>query len=132
MALATAILALVGLWRFTPPPRALAPAASIHLHTPSLMAQVTLSPGRVGAARARIVVASGRAEPVDPKEVTLVLSKPDAGIEPIERRARKADRGGWEADGLTLPVAGPWRLKVEILINDFEKTSLEGSITIRP
>jgi len=135
--LSLAILGLVGLWRFTPPPRALAPAAeaaasaSVHLHTPTLMAQVTLSPGRPGASLARIVLASGRAAPVDPKEVTLVLSKPDAGIGPIERQARRAERG-WEVEGLVLPLAGPWQVKVEILVNDFEKASLEGSVALRP
>ena len=135
--LSLAILGLVGLWRFTPPPRTLAPAAeaaasaSVHLHTPTLMAQVTLSPGRPGASRARIVIASGRGEPVDPKEVTLVLSKPDAGIGPVQREARRAERG-WAVDGLVLPLVGPWQVKVEILVNDFEKTSLEGSVTLRP
>lgn len=135
--LSLAILALVGLWRFTPPPRALAPAAeaassaSVHLHTPNLMAQVTLSPGRVGTVRARVVIASGRAAPVDPKEVTLVLSRPDAGIGPLERQAQRVERG-WEVDGLVLPLAGPWQLRVEILVSDFEKASLEGSITLRP
>ncbi|WP_414475139.1 hypothetical protein [Microvirga sp. M2] len=85
LALVTVLLALVRQWCFTPPPRALAPvadaaaAASVHLHTPNLMAQVTLLltlpptlllallPGRVGMARAGIVVASGRAEPVSPR-----------------------------------------------------------------
>jgi copper transport protein len=135
--LSLAILGLIGLWRFTPPPRALAPAAeaaasaSVHLHTPTLMAQVTLSPGRPGAIRARIVIASGRAVPVDPKEVTLVLSKLDAGIGPLERQAQRAERG-WEVDGLVLPLAGPWQVKVEVLVNDFEKASLEGSVTLRP
>ena len=56
VALATVILGVAGLWRFTPPPRALAPAveaaasASVHLHSPMVMAQVTLSPGGVSAA----------------------------------------------------------------------------------
>lgn len=134
--LATAILALVGLWRFTPPPRALRATAdttaSVHIHTPHLMAQVTLSPGRVGATRAHISVASGRAEPLDPKEVMLILAKPDAGIEPLERPARKAGRYGWQVDGLVLPLAGPWQVKVEILVNDFETSTLEGSVTVKP
>lgn len=133
--LATVILALVGLWRFTPPPRALAPAAaavSVHLQNPAIMAQVTLVPGRAGANRARIVVATGHAEPMDPKEVTLILSKPDAGIESLERRAEKAGRNGWEVDGVALPLAGSWQVRVEILVSDFEKASLEGSIVVNP
>ena len=136
--LSVAILALVGLWRFTPPPRALAAAteaaasASVHLHTPRIMAQVTLSPGPAGAWRARIVVASGRAEPISPKEVTLVLARPEAGIEAIARPARQDGRQGWLVDGLVLPQAGAWQVRVDILVDDFEKASLEGSISIKP
>jgi copper transport protein len=136
--LSVAILGVVGLWRFTPPPRALAAAteavasASVHLHSPRIMAQVTLSPGRVGAAQARIVVASGRAEPISPKEVTLVLARPETGIEAIARPARQDGRQGWLVDGLVVPQAGAWQVKVDILVDDFEKASLEGSITVRP
>ena len=135
--LSLVIFGLVGLWRFTPPPRALvaaaeaAASASVHLHTPNLMAQVTLSPGRPGATRAKIVLATGRAEPVTSKEVTLVLSKPDSGIEPLERRARRT-AGEWQVDGLVMPLAGPWQVRVEILVNDFEKVSLEGTLTLKP
>lgn len=138
IALSLAILAAVGLWRFTPPPRVLAaPAAaaasaSVHLHSPRVMTQVTLSPGRVGTARARIVLASGNADPIDAKEVTLVLSKPEAGIEAITRRARKSAWNAWEVDGLTVPVAGSWQAKVTILIDDFEQATLEGTIAVRP
>lgn len=136
--LALAILAVVGLWRFTPPPRALAAAAAMeaptgaHLHGPKLMAQVTLLPGRAGPTRARIAVASARAEAVNPMEVTLVLSKPDAGIGPIERPARKAGREGWHVDDLVLPLPGTWQVRVEILVNDFEKVDLEGTIALKP
>ena len=136
--LCVAILAAVGLWRFTPPPRALADSAdaaasaSVHLHTPRIMAQVTLSPGRVGNTRARIVIASGRAEPIDAKEVTLILSKPDAGIEAITRQAVRSERNAWEVDALPLPVPGPWQAKVSILIDDFEQATLEGTVTVGP
>lgn len=136
--LSIAILGLVGLWRFTPPPRALAVAteaaasASVHLHTPRIMAQVTISPGRAGVTRARIVVASGRAEPISPKAVTLVLARPEAGIEAIARPARQNGQQGWLVDRLILPQAGAWQVKVDILIDDFEKASLEGSISIMP
>jgi copper transport protein len=136
--LSVAILGLVGLWRFTPPPRALAAAAeaaasaSVHLHSPRIMAQVTLSPGRAGAMRARIVVASGRAEPISPKEVTIVLARPEAGIEAITRPARQDGRQGWLVDGLVVPQAGAWQVTVVILVDDFEKASLEGSIMVGP
>lgn len=126
--LAFAILALVGLWRFTPPPQALAAAA--YLHSPTLMAQVTLAPGQAESTRAKIIITSGRAEPIVPKEVALILIKPDAGIEAITRHAHKAEPNGWEVDTLVLPLAGAWQVKVEILIDDFEKVRLEGSIMV--
>ncbi|WP_201862974.1 copper resistance CopC/CopD family protein [Microvirga soli] len=136
--LCLAILALVGLWRFTPPPRALASSAeasrpaSVHLHSNRLMAQVTMSPGRVGPTRARIVVATGQAEPIDAKEVTLRLARPDAGIEPIVRKARKVGSCAWEVDSLVLPLAGAWKATVDVLVDDFEKVSLGGSLTVKP
>jgi copper transport protein len=135
--LAAAILGVVGLWRFTPPPRALAAAAqaaataSVHLHSSRIMAQVTLSPGKAGPARASVALALGQDMDVDPKEVTLILSKPETGIEPLERKARKAGRS-WEVGSVFLPTPGPWQVKVEILIDDFEKATLEGSIVVRP
>lgn len=48
--LVLAIFALAALWRFTPPPRTLAIAepAQIHIHAPKAMADITVTPGRVG------------------------------------------------------------------------------------
>ena len=94
------------------------------------MAQLTLSQGKAGGVRVRIVVATGRAEPMNPKEITLHLEKPDAGIEPISRQARKVETDEWEVASLALPVAGAWKAKVDILVDDFEEVSLEGTMTV--
>lgn len=135
VALAVVILAIAGLWRFTPPPRALAPAAgaapsaSVHLHSARVMAQGTLSAAHLGATSARLAIATGRAEPMEPKEVRLSLAKPDDGIERIERGARRTG-SAWLVEGLALPVPGPWQVKVDILVDDFETTRLEGTIVL--
>lgn len=135
IALAVIILAIAGLWRFTPPPRALAPAAglaasaTVHLHSARVMAQVTLSAGHFGATNARLAIVSGRAEPMEPKEVRLSLAKPDEGIERLERGARRTGTA-WLVEGLALPVPGLWQLKVDILVDDFETTRLEGTIVV--
>src|SRR3546814_3707180 len=62
---ALCILAVVALWRFTPPPRIIARAESIqpvffHLHTPQAMAEITITPahGRQPAAMAISLMAS--------------------------------------------------------------------------
>ncbi|MGO4570550.1 copper resistance CopC/CopD family protein [Microvirga sp. 2TAF3] len=135
IALAVVILGLVATWRFTPPPRALAAAAepvSVHIHTAPAMVELTLSPGRVGPVRASMVLMTGDFGPLDPKEVMVTLAKPDAGIEPIERRAVKAADGTWQVQGLVLPIPGLWRVRVDALISDFEQVSLDGEIEIRP
>lgn len=123
-------------WRFTPPPRALAIAAaqpvSAHFHTAQAMAEITLTPGRAGPMTASIVVTNGVFEPLDPMELTLVLAKPDTGIEPMKRAARKAGDGTWRVDGLIIPMAGEWTIGLDILVSDFDMVKIAGPIDIRP
>jgi copper transport protein len=95
------------------------------------MAEVSLSPGRPGSNRVRLTV-SGPSGPLDPKEVTLGLSNKAAGVEPIERRATKLGPGIWEADTVVLPVPGPWEIRLDILISDFDKAVLEGRVEVSP
>jgi copper transport protein len=128
------ILGLVAVWRFTPPPRALALAAvqpaRVHIHGEVLMADVTLEPGRVGTSRVSIVVLRGDFSLLEPKEVALILSNPAAGVEPV-RRAATLREGVWQVDALPLPVAGRWQLRVDVLVSDFERQRLEDSVDIR-
>jgi copper transport protein len=135
-ALVLAIFAAAATWRFTPPPRALAEAearpAAIHIHTAPAMADLAITPGRAGPVTASIVVLTGDFGPLDAKEVTLVLSNPAAGIEPIRRKAAKAGDGSWRVDGLIIPVPGRWTARIDVLISDFEIAKLEDLIDIRP
>ncbi|MGL4961897.1 MAG: copper resistance CopC/CopD family protein [Inquilinus sp.] len=135
-ALVLAIFAAAATWRFTPPPRALAEAearpAAIHIHTAPAMADLTVTPGRAGPVAASIVVMTGDFGPLDAKEVTLVLSNPGAGIEPIRRKAAKTGDGSWRVDGLIIPVPGRWTARIDVLISDFEIAKLEDAIDIRP
>jgi copper transport protein len=134
LAIALAIFALVALWRFTPPPRTLATPApiSVHLHGARAMAQVELMPRPAGAA-VDMLVLDGDLRPLGVKEVTLVLSNPAAAIEPLRRNAAPvgdpAD-AAWRVEGLRVPLSGRWTLRVEILINDFEKVSLEEQVDL--
>ncbi len=135
-AIAIAIFAAVAMWRFTPPPRVLAEMAArpefVHIHTQKAMADITVTPGRAGPVAVSIMVMTGDFGPLDPKEVALVLANPAAGIEPIKRRAARTDDGRWQVDGLVLPLAGAWDLRVDVLISDFEMVRLDSPIQIRP
>jgi copper transport protein len=136
LVMVASILSLVGLWRFTPPPRVVpieSPAeqpAVAHLHASHAMAEIILDPGRVGPTRARVAL-SGTSGPIEPKEVTVRLSNKPAGLEPFERRAIREADGTWVVDGLALPVPGRWAVEVEALISDFEKVILTGEVEVR-
>ncbi|HEX2889802.1 copper resistance CopC/CopD family protein [Vineibacter terrae] len=136
MVLVLAVLSVVALWRFTPPPRALAAAASepayVHIHGPKAMADLTITPGRAGPVEAVITIAAGDFGPLKAKEVTLILTDPVAGIGPLRRPARRSDDGSWRVEGLVMPIAGHWSVRIVILISDFEQVTLEDTIGIRP
>jgi copper transport protein len=131
--LALLILGLVALWRFTPPPRALAAAepAFIHFHGKRAMAQIEVEPVRARGAHVSIEVLDGQYRPLAAKGVTLAFSDPAAGIEPIRRVAERAEgEGNWRIDGLHIPIAGRWRLRVEILVSDFDRVILEDDVVL--
>jgi copper transport protein len=132
LVLALTILGLVALWRFTPPPRALAQAGqvSVHLHGARAMAQVEIALRRARGAAVDILVLDAELRPLAVKEVTLVLSHPAAAIEPLRRNATSEGEGNWRVDDLSVPLAGRWRLRVEILIDDFEKVALEDQVEL--
>jgi copper transport protein len=140
LAIALVILGLVALWRFTPPPRASAADApiSLHIHGEKAMAEIEIERDGGQGARARVLVLDGAFRPLAVKEVTLVLANPAAGIEPMRRTAMRAgdpagaDAGStiWRIEGLLIPVAGRWSVRVEILISDFEKLTIEDTIPL--
>lgn len=134
IAVATAILAAVALWRFTPPPRVLiveaATPVSVHLHSQAAMADISFRPGRAGPVAVAIYPMAADFAPMEAKEVTLVLSKADAGLEPLRRAATKVD-GVWRVDEMQIPLAGVWQIRVDILITDFDIAKLSGEIELK-
>src|SRR5262249_8666193 len=103
-AIATAIFGTVALWRFTPPPRALAVAEPIpiHLHSSKAMAQVEIEPVRARGANVIVQVSNGELEPLPAKELALILSNPAAGIEPMRREAVNEGEVTWRIDDLRI------------------------------
>jgi copper transport protein len=132
MALALVVLSLVGLWRFTPPPRAtLAALATAHLHGARGTAELRLEPGRAGPVHIGVTLLGLDGHPMRAKEVTLGMSHPAAGIEPIERKADRTGESAWEVREFLVPVAGQWQVRIDVLVSDFEKVVMEGAVAIR-
>jgi copper transport protein len=132
LVIALVILALVALWRFTPPPRALATSApiSVHVHGEKAMAEIAIEREGGQGARANLLVLDGAFRPFAVKEVTLVLANPTAGIEPMRRLAVRVGASIWRIDDLRIPVAGRWNLRLEILISDFDKVTVEDTVAL--
>jgi copper transport protein len=132
--IALVVLGLVASWRFTPPARALLAAAEtgvhLHIHADRAMADVTIEPERTGGRHITVMVLDGQFGPLAAKEVTLVLVKPAAGIEPLRLAAKHVDGATWRVDGVSIPVHGRWTVRVEILVSDFEKVAIEDHIDL--
>jgi copper transport protein len=80
--------------------------------------------------RARLVVLDGEFRPLAVKEVALVVSNPTADIEPMRRMAKQAGENDWRIEQLPIPIAGRWNVRVEMLIGDFEKLTIEDTVTL--
>ncbi|WP_246801101.1 copper resistance CopC/CopD family protein [Bradyrhizobium genosp. L] len=130
-----AILGLVALWRFTPPPRALAMSSdvplAVHIHTDAAMFQVLIGPGKVGQNDFTLQLMNGDASPFAAKEATLTLTLPDRGIEPMERSATLGPDGYWHLHKVPLPFPGRWHMQIDALVTDFKKVTLEDDFEIR-
>lgn len=128
-----AILAVVAGWRFTPPPRTLAAAVTplaLHIHSDNAMFQVLISPGMAGADSFVLQLMNGDASPLAAKEAMLTLSLPGRGIEPIERPATLGPDGYWHVRDVAVPYPGRWHVRIDALVTDFRKITLEDDIDV--
>ncbi|MBW7968828.1 CopD family protein [Bradyrhizobium sp. BR 10289] len=132
--IALAILAVVAGWRFTPPPRTIVPETplALHIHTDKAMFQVLVSPGKAGVDDFVLQLMTGDAALLTAKEVTLTLSLPERGIEPMERGALLGPDGYWHVRKVELPFSGRWHVRIDALVSDFEKITLEDDLEVAP
>ncbi len=132
--LALAIFAVVAGWRFTPPPRTIVPETplAIHIHTDKAMFQVLVSPGKVGTDDFVLQLMTGEGALLQAKEATLTLSLPERGIEPMARDAERGSDGYWHVRKVALPFAGRWHVRIDALVTDFEKITLEDELEVAP
>lgn len=136
LVLALCMLATVAVWRFTPPPRASAEAAaakpiSVHIHNATAMAEITILPPRDGKpASMQLELMNYDLVPFNPKQVTVYFSNAATGIEPIRREATRSDDGIWHIARLDLPSVAQWTIRIDALVSDFDRISLDGRIEL--
>ncbi len=122
----------------SPPPRTLHEAANqAEAHAFSTMAEsggyaamVEVSPAVAGTNRIEIMLHDAAGQPFEALKVELKLSHAGAGMEPITRTATPTSPGTFVLSGSELAMAGDWNLRIEALISDFEKVTLETTVTV--
>jgi copper transport protein len=103
---------------------------AIHIHGDNAMFQVLVSPGKVGTDSFVLQLMAGDASPLPAKEAILTLSLPERGIEPVERRAVRGADGYWSVHDVPIPYSGRWHLRVEALMGDSTKVTLEDEFEV--
>ena len=102
---------------------------AIHIHSEQAMFQVLISPGAVGSDNFVLQLMSGDGNLLPVKEATLVLSLPERGIEPLQRKASRGADGYWHVRDVPIPDPGRWHVRVEA-VTAFRKITLEDDFDI--
>jgi copper transport protein len=105
-------------------PLAAATPLAIHIHSERAMFQVLISPGTVGTDDFVLQLMSGDGNLLQVKEAMLILSLPERGIEPLERKATRGADGYWSVRDVPISAAGRWHVRIDA-VTAFEKVTLE-------
>ena len=101
-----------------------------HLHTEKAMANVTVSPARVGPVELNIQLETIDELPLAAKAVSVTLRDAQTGkaLKTIDAARRGDDE--WHA-AVSVPTAGRWMLALAIAISDSDKVAIEAPIIIK-
>jgi len=94
-------------------------------------ALLAVAPARPGRNSIRVRILRPDDLLIDPLEVTIDLSNAEAAIGPLQRKLASADDGYFEYAGPELAVAGRWSVRIDALIDDFQKAIFETEILIK-
>jgi copper transport protein len=115
-----------------------APAAAVQagpyastLDAGPILADVVVTPARVGPNEVHLTLAKRTGGPAAALEVSVQFSLPSKGIEPIDVTLRKAGVDHYISTGLSLPVAGVWRMRLSILTDPVTEEVATATVTIR-
>lgn len=127
--LGSIVIAVLGLWRFTPPPRVMlavpgrAGLQQIQVRSEDVSATLSIRPPRVGPVSVEIRDLRIGGTAAEPLGIKVELGKPSYGIGPFVREARRQD-GAYLSEGFVLPLDGFWVVRVTILVSEFRSVTL--------
>jgi putative copper resistance protein D len=109
-----------------------ADAAFVHIHTGQGMADVMITPGRAGQARATIHLWNDDLEPLDAREVKFSVTPPSGGSNPEAHVAVQDADGAWQVDPIELSQPGNWMVTVDAELSTNNRIVLSAPIVIEP
>jgi copper transport protein len=121
-----AVLLAVGL-SLGPPPTA---SRVIEFADAQYVITVTLSPGHAGDNVAEIRIAMPDGMTIDPKAVEIRVESPGAGVEPSTHQAAQIAPGLYRVPALPLWAAGDWKVRVNLMIDDFTMVTRDAELTL--
>jgi copper transport protein len=121
-----AMLLAVGL-SLGPPPTS---SRVIEFADAQYVVTVTLSPGHAGDNAADIRIAMPDGMTIDPKAVEVRVESPAAGIEASTHQASQIAPGLYRVPALPLWAPGDWKLRINLMIDDFTMVTRDTELTL--
>jgi copper transport protein len=91
--------------------------------------QIELAPGRVGENSVQAVILGPDGGIATVPELRLTFTLAAQKIGPLD--AELTDKGGyWGTDGLTLPLAGTWTMRVTVRTSDIDQVTVSKTVKI--
>lgn len=127
------VLAITSLWRFTPPPRALAlrpVLASIHLHDPAAMATLSFATKPDLSFNVDLSLQAADFSPLDAREIRLRMAAADGSVAAFDVPLKWQSTGRWAARDVQAPCDCQWAVRVDVLVSDFDMITLDGQLKL--
>ncbi len=94
-------------------------------------ALIEVSPAAPGSNTITLHLFDAAEKPLTPQQVTLELSQPAAGVEPIEHPVTALSPGLYRWENAPMPLAGEWKMRLIVLISDFEEIRFDTRVSLR-
>jgi copper resistance protein D len=105
-------------------------AAFAHIHDLEAMADVTITPGRVGRAEVSIRVVREDFSRFPARDVRLVLEPPSPANQTLEQNAIEQADGSWLVNDITLGKPGIWTVRVIVVPKKGQPIALDAPIVV--
>ncbi|HEX4569193.1 MAG TPA: FixH family protein [Dongiaceae bacterium] len=94
-------------------------------------AEIELSPAVAGTNSITIHLFDAAEKPLAAQKVTIELSQPAAGVEPMEHELTAESPGLCRWANAPMPLAGNWKIQLLVLVSDFEEIRFETLAPLR-